>query len=83
MSKLIIADLEHSIELDREAMRAIVGLGTRRSWKKQSTAFFLLHTSKSATGLRAAADRWSAFLRPMPLQQLPLQSVRKSQRSSK
>ena len=67
MSKLVIADLEHSIELDREAMRAILGLGTRPSWPGHSVAFFLLHTSKnaggSATGLRAAASRWSAFLR--------------------
>lgn len=34
MSKLIIADLEHSIELDREAMRVIVGLGKRQPWQK-------------------------------------------------
>jgi len=67
MSKLVIADLEHSIELDREAMRVIMGLGTRPSWPSQSVAFFLLHTSKNvggnATGLRAAASRWSDFLR--------------------
>ena len=34
MSKLIIADLEHSIDLDREAMRVIVGLGKRQPWQK-------------------------------------------------
>jgi hypothetical protein len=70
MSRLIIADLEDSIELDREAMRAIIGLGTRRSWPGHSTAFFLLHTSKRATGLRGAASRWSAFLRPLPIEPL-------------
>lgn len=80
MGKLIIADLEHSIELDREAMRVIVGLGTRRSWPSHSTAFFLLHPSKSATGLRAAASRWSAFLRPLVIQPLQLQADRKLRR---
>lgn len=70
MGKLIIADLEDSIELDREAMRAIIGLGTRRLWPGHSTAFFLLHTSKGATGLRAAASRWSEFLRPIPIEPL-------------
>jgi len=70
MSKLIIADLEDSIELDREAMRVIVGLGTRPSWRRESTAFFLMHQSQNATGLRAAADRWSAFLRPLPIEML-------------
>lgn len=69
MSRLIIEDLEDSIELDREAMRVIIGLGTRRLWPGQSTAFFLLHTSKG-TGLRAAASRWSAFLRPLPIEPL-------------
>jgi hypothetical protein len=68
MSKLVIADLEHSIELDRQAMRAIVGLGTRSSWRREPTAFFLLQTSKSVTGPRAAAGRWSAFLRPLALE---------------
>ena len=66
MSRLIIADLEDSIELDREAMRVILGLGTRKFWPSHSTAFFLLHTAKSATGLRAAGNRWSAFLREQP-----------------
>jgi hypothetical protein len=70
MSKLIIADLEHSIELDREAMRVIIGLGTRKLWPSQSTAFFLLHTKQSATGARAAANRWSAYLRPLPSEPL-------------
>lgn len=70
MSKLVIADLEDSIELDREAMRVIVGLGTRPLWRKDSTAFFLMHQSQNATGLRAAADRWSAFLRPLPIDML-------------
>lgn len=70
MSRLIIADLEQSIELDREAMRVIIGLGTRRLWPRQSTAFFLLHTKQSATGMRAASDRWSAYLRPLPNQPL-------------
>jgi hypothetical protein len=80
MSKLIIADLEYSTELDREAMRAIVGLGTRKFWPKQSTAFFLLNTAKSATGQRAAAGRWSSFLRPLPIQPMQLQSPRKVKR---
>ncbi|MFC4312741.1 hypothetical protein ACFPN2_26890 [Steroidobacter flavus] len=70
MSKLVIADLEDSIELDREAMRAIVGLGARPMWPRQSTAFFLMNQSKSATGLRAAAGRWSAHLRPLPIESL-------------
>lgn len=70
MSKLVIADLEYSIELDREAMRVIVGLGTRPLWRKDSTAFFLMHQSRNATGLRAAAGRWSEFLRPLPLETL-------------
>ena len=64
MSKLVIADLEDSLELDREAMRVIVGLGTRPLWRKDTTAFFLMHQSRNATGMRAAAGRWSAFLRP-------------------
>jgi hypothetical protein len=76
MSKLVIVDLEHSIELDREAMRAIVGLGTRSSWRREPTAFFLLQASKSVagsstanvTGPRAAAGRWSAFLRPLAIE---------------
>ena len=80
MSKLVIADLEHSVELDRAAMRVILGLGSRPSWPKHPTAFFLLHTSKSATGLRAAAGRWSAFLRPLPVEPLQLQSARKIKR---
>lgn len=88
MSKLVIADLEHSIELDREAMRVIVGLGTRPLWPRQSTAFFLMHQSKSATGLRAAAGRWSAHLRPLPIETLQRQAARedhrwKSQRSKR
>jgi hypothetical protein len=70
MSKLVIADLEDSIELDREAMRVIVGLGTRPLWPRQSTAFFLMNQSQNATGLRAAAGRWSAFLRPLPIEML-------------
>jgi hypothetical protein len=70
MSKLVIADLEDSIELDREAMRVIVGLGTRPLWPRQSTAFFLMHPSRNATGLSAAAGRWSAFLRPLPIESL-------------
>ncbi|WP_129774678.1 hypothetical protein [Peristeroidobacter soli] len=70
MSKLVIADLEDSIELDREAMRAIVGLGTRPLWPRQSTAFFLMNQAKSATGLRAATGRWSAHLRPLPIESL-------------
>jgi hypothetical protein len=70
MSKLVIADLEDSVELDREAMRVIVGLGTRPLWPRQSTAFFLMHQSQNATGLRAAAGRWSAFLRPLPIESL-------------
>ena len=81
MSKLIIADLEHSIELDREAMRVVLGLGTRPSWPKHPTAFFLLHT-KSSTGLRAAARRWSDFLRPLPIAPLQLQPAKKIKRSS-
>lgn len=67
MSRLIIADLEQSIELDREAMRVIIGLGTRKRWSRQSTAFFLLHTKQSASGMRAASNRWSAHLRAEPL----------------
>ncbi|MBM0106846.1 hypothetical protein JM946_19095 [Steroidobacter sp. S1-65] len=70
MSELIIADLEQSIELDREAMRAIIGLGARKLWPKQTTAFFLLHTRHSATGMRAASNRWSAHLRPLPIEPL-------------
>jgi hypothetical protein len=84
MSKLVIEDLEYSIELDREAMRVIVGLGTRPLWRKDSTAFFLMHQSRNATGLRAAAGRWSEYLRPLPLQtSQPALDVRrwKSQRS--
>jgi hypothetical protein len=83
MSKLIIVDLEDSIELDREAMRAIIGLGTRRLWPVHSTAFFLLHPPKSATGLRAAASRWSAFLRPLPIEPLQPQPARRVQRGQK
>lgn len=86
MSKLIIADLEYSIELDREAMRVIVGLGTRPLWRKDSTAFFLMHQARNATGLRAAAGRWSEFLRPLPLETLqPTLNERrwKSQRSTR
>lgn len=70
MSKLVIADLEDSIELDREAMRVIVGLGTRPAWPREPTAFFLMHQSRNATGLRAAAGRWSAFLRPLSIETL-------------
>lgn len=77
MSKLVLADLEHSVELDREAMRAIIGLGTRKFWPGHSTAFFLLHTSKNATGPRAAASRWSAFLRPLPIEPLHPTPARK------
>lgn len=84
MGKLTIADLEDSIELDREAMRVIMGLGTRPAWPRHSVAFFLLHTSKnaaeSATGLRAAATRWSAFLRPLPIEPLQPERIRKAQR---
>ena len=80
MSKLVIADLEDSIELDREAMLAIVGLGTRPLWPRQSTAFFLINQSKSATGLRAAAGRWSAHLRPLPIESLQRRSKRGEQR---
>lgn len=86
MSKLVIVDLEYSLELDREAMRVIVGLGTRPLWRKDTTAFFLMHQSRNATGLRAAAGRWSAFLRPLPVETLQpaLTDQRwKSQRSTR
>jgi hypothetical protein len=80
MSKLVIADLEESIELDRAAMRVIVGLGTRPLWPRQSTAFFLMNQSQNATGLRAAAGRWSAHLRPLPIETLQRRSTRDEQR---
>lgn len=88
MSKLVIADLEDSVELDREAMRVIVGLGTRPLWPRQSTAFFLMNQSQNATGLRAAAGRWSAHLRPLSIETLQRRSTRderrlKSQRSTR
>ena len=61
---LIIKDLEVSEELDREAMRAIVGLGLRRRWLSQSHPFYLI----DAASHDSAALRWSAFLRPLQVQ---------------
>jgi hypothetical protein len=80
MSKLVIVDLEHSIELDREAMRVIVGLGTRPLWRKDSTAFFLMQASRHASGLRGAAGRWSDYLRPLPVETLQLPRAHNEQR---
>jgi hypothetical protein len=69
MTTLLIEDLKESVELDREAMRTIVGAGKRVTWSAQPT-LLLVAASPTGPGLRAAGMRWSAFLRPMAVQPL-------------
>ncbi len=66
---LVIKDLEVSEELDREAMREIVGLGTRPMWPKGGRTQ-LVDGMVSNSGWLAAGRRWSAFLRPMKIEPL-------------
>ena len=70
MTTLLIEDLKDSVELDREAMRTIVGGGKRAGWSRDSTPLLLVAASPSGPGLRAAGMRWAAFLRPTAVQAL-------------
>jgi hypothetical protein len=70
MATLLIEDLKDSAELDREAMRAIVGAGKRAGWSREPTPLLLVAVSPRGPGLRAAGMRWAAFLRPTAAQAL-------------
>jgi hypothetical protein len=59
MSKLIIADLEHSIDLDREAMRAIVGLGKRQPWQKHYREQNMVRETHFVRASHALQSAWT------------------------
>jgi hypothetical protein len=63
MATLLIEDLKESVELDREAMRAIVGAGKRAAWPRDQYPLLLVAVTPTGSGQHAAALRWSAFLR--------------------
>jgi hypothetical protein len=70
MATLLIEDLKESVELDREAMRNIVGAGKRVGWPREPAPLLLVAVSPTGPGQRAAAMRWSAFLRPTAVEPL-------------
>ena len=80
MTTLLIEDLKESVELDREAMRTIVGAGKRVGWSREQTPLLLVAASPSGPGLRAAAMRWSTFLRPTAVEALTRKPARPSNR---
>lgn len=59
MGKLILADLEHSAELDREAMRVIVGLGKRQPWQKHYRYQNLAHRTHFVSASHALQSAWT------------------------
>jgi hypothetical protein len=64
MTSLVIRDLEQSVDLDRQAMRQIVGGSTRMSSalleRNLSRASFV-----ATKPLRASNVQWSPLLRPV------------------
>ena len=81
MATLLIEDLKESVELDREAMRTIVGAGKRAIWSREPTPLLLVAVSPGGPGLRAAGMRWAAFLRPRAVQALSRRPDRPANRA--
>jgi hypothetical protein len=79
---LLIEDLKDSVELDRAAMRTIVGAGNRMAWSRQQTPLLLVAVSPSGTGQRAATMRWSAFLRSTTVEPLSRKPARPAVRAT-
>jgi hypothetical protein len=73
---LVIQDLEVSVELDRAAMREIVGLGVRPVWPRNERVY-LIDEIAGNSGAFAAARRWSSFVRPLKIEPLRPGMVRK------
>jgi hypothetical protein len=82
MATLLIEDLKESVDLDREAMRTIVGAGKRVGWLREPTPLLLVAVMPSGPGLRAASLRWSAFLRPTAVEPLIRKPTRPAERST-
>ena len=80
MATLLIEDLEDSVELDREAMRTIVGAGKRGAWGREQPPLLLVAVSPTGPGQRAAAMRWSTFLRPTAVEALTRKPARPTNR---
>jgi len=78
---IVIQDLEVSVELDRAAMREIVGLGVRPMWPTWTSGDRGLLSDGIAanSGAFAAARRWSSFVRPLKIEPLRPAMVRKRQ----
>jgi hypothetical protein len=80
MTTLLIEDLKESVELDREAMRAIVGAGKRAAWSREQLPLLLVAASPTGPGQRAAAARWSTFLRQTAVEALTRAAIRPTNR---
>jgi hypothetical protein len=80
MATLLIEDLKESVELDREAMRTIVGAGKRVAWSREQLPLLLVAASPAGPGQRAAATRWSTFLRQTAAEALTRQPTRPTNR---
>jgi hypothetical protein len=81
MATLLIEDLKDSVELDREAMRTIVGAGKGPGWSRAPAPLLLVAVSPNGPGLRAAGMRWAAFLRPTAVQALTRRPDRPANRA--
>jgi hypothetical protein len=79
---LVIKDLEISVELDRAAMREIVGLGVRPVWPR-SGRVYLMDGVPGNSGAFAAARRWSSFVRPLKIEPLRPEMMRKRRSASR
>jgi hypothetical protein len=77
---LVIKDLEVSVDLDRAAMREIVGAGVRPVWPR-SGRVYLADGFAGNSGAFAAARRWSSFVRPLKVEPLRPEMMRKRQDS--
>ena len=56
MATLLIEDLKESVELDREAMRTIVGAGKPVAWSRQQPQLLLVAVSAGRAGATCGGD---------------------------